>query len=321
MVTSTTHKTLRGPRGGLILTDDEELGKKLNSALFPGLQGGPLMHVIAAKAVAFGGSACGRTSRATRAGWSRTPRRWPTRCSRAASTWSSGGTDTHLLLVDLRPKRLTGRVAEDSLERAGITCNMNGIPFDPEKPTVTSGIRLGSPAATTRGFGIAEFQETGRLIVEVLRRPGRAAGRQPRRRDRGPRPGRGALRPLPDLRSRRCDLSRFDAGGAAAAELDYLVFISHSSKDRWIARQMAAIIERRAKRYGVRIFLDEVDLEGGDRIPATIKANLHACEEFVVLLSPHSIARQWVLVELGGAWTLDKRIMAITVRSGGGEHS
>jgi hypothetical protein len=93
--------------------------------------------------------------------------------------------------------------------------------------------------------------------------------------------------------------------------LEYLVFISHSSKDRWIARQMAAIIERKAKRYGVRTFLDEVDLEGGDRIPATIKANLHACEEFVILLSPHSITRQWVLVELGGAWTLDKRIMAI----------
>jgi hypothetical protein len=94
--------------------------------------------------------------------------------------------------------------------------------------------------------------------------------------------------------------------------LEYLVFISHSSKDRWIARQMAAIIERKPKRYGVRTFLDEVDLEGGDRIPATIKANLHACEEFVILLSPHSITRQWVLVELGGAWTLDKRIMAIT---------
>ena len=98
----------------------------------------------------------------------------------------------------------------------------------------------------------------------------------------------------------------------AEGQRDYLVFISHASKDRWIARQMAAIIERKAKRYGVRTFLDEVDLEGGDRIPETIKANLHACEEFVILLSPHSITRQWVLVELGGAWTLDKRVMAIT---------
>ena len=120
------------------------------------------------------------------------------------------------------------------------------------------------------------------------------------------------MRPLPDLRPGQCGLSRFDARGVATAELDYLAFISHSSKDRWIARQMAAIIERKAKRYGVRTFLDEVDLEGGDRIPATIKANLHACEEFVTLLSPHSITRQWVLVELGGAWTLDKRVMAIT---------
>jgi hypothetical protein len=120
------------------------------------------------------------------------------------------------------------------------------------------------------------------------------------------------VRPLPDLRGQQCRLGRFDNRGLATAELEYLVFISHSSKDRWIARQMAAIIERKAKRYGVRTFLDEVDLEGGDRIPATIKANLHACEEFVILLSPHSITRQWVLVELGGAWTLDKRIMAIT---------
>jgi hypothetical protein len=120
------------------------------------------------------------------------------------------------------------------------------------------------------------------------------------------------VRPLPGLRGGQCRLGRFDNRGLATAELEYLVFISHSSKDRWIARQMAAIIERKAKRYGVRTFLDEVDLEGGDRIPATIKANLHACEEFVILLSPHSITRQWVLVELGGAWTLDKRIMAIT---------
>jgi glycine hydroxymethyltransferase len=167
VVTSTTHKTLRGPRGGLILADDPELGKKLNSALFPGLQGGPLMHVIAAKAVAF--------AEALRPDFTVYARRVVENARALADTMLaggldlvSGGTDNHLLLVDLRPKRLTGRAAEDSLERAGITCNMNGIPFDPEKPTVTSGIRLGSPASTTRGFGIAEFQETGRLIVEVL---------------------------------------------------------------------------------------------------------------------------------------------------------
>ena len=167
VVTSTTHKTLRGPRGGLILADDPELGKKLNSALFPGLQGGPLMHVVAAKAVAF--------EEALRPDFKIYARRVVENARALAEAMVgggldlvSGGTDNHLLLVDLRPKRLTGRAAEDSLERAGITCNMNGIPFDPEKPTVTSGIRLGSPAATTRGFGIAEFQETGRMIVEVL---------------------------------------------------------------------------------------------------------------------------------------------------------
>ena len=167
VVTSTTHKTLRGPRGGLILADDPELGKKLNSALFPGLQGGPLMHVIAAKAVAF--------EEALRPDFKIYARRVVENARALADAMVgggldlvSGGTDNHLLLVDLRPKRLTGRAAEASLERAGITCNKNGIPFDPEKPTVTSGIRLGSPAATTRGFGIAEFQETGRLIVEVL---------------------------------------------------------------------------------------------------------------------------------------------------------
>jgi glycine hydroxymethyltransferase len=167
VVTSTTHKTLRGPRGGLILSDDPELGKKLNSALFPGLQGGPLMHVIAAKAVAF--------AEALRPDFTIYAQRVVENARALAEAMIaggldlvSGGTDNHLLLVDLRPKRLTGRAAEDSLERAGITCNMNGIPFDPEKPTVTSGIRLGSPAATTRGFGITEFQETGRLIVEVL---------------------------------------------------------------------------------------------------------------------------------------------------------
>jgi glycine hydroxymethyltransferase len=167
VVTSTTHKTLRGPRGGLILADDPELGTKLNSATFPGLQGGPLMHVVAAKAVAF--------EEALRPAFKVYARRVVDNARALADVLVAGGldlvtggTDNHLLLVDLRPKRLTGRAAEDSLERAGITCNMNSIPFDPEKRTVTSGIRLGSPAATTRGFGIAEFQRTGRLIVEVL---------------------------------------------------------------------------------------------------------------------------------------------------------
>ncbi len=167
VVTSTTHKTLRGPRGGLILSDDAALGKKINSAIFPGLQGGPLMHVIAAKAIAFGealrpdfklyGQAVVENARAlakTMVG--------------GGLALVSGGTDTHVVLVDLRPKGLTGKVVEASLERAGITCNKNGIPFDPERPMVTSGIRLGSPAGTTRGFGVAEFQEIGRLIVDVL---------------------------------------------------------------------------------------------------------------------------------------------------------
>jgi glycine hydroxymethyltransferase len=167
VVTSTTHKTLRGPRGGLILTDDPELGRKLNAATFPGLQGGPLMHVIAAKAVAF--------EEALRPDFKIYARSVVENARALAEVivaggldLVTGGTDNHLLLVDLRPKGLTGRAAENSLERARITCNMNSIPFDPEKRTVTSGIRLGSPAATTRGFGIAEFQETGRLIVEVL---------------------------------------------------------------------------------------------------------------------------------------------------------
>ena len=167
VVTSTTHKTLRGPRGGLILADNPDLGRKLNSATFPGLQGGPLMHVIAAKAVAF--------EEALRPDFKVYARQVVDNARALAEAMVaggldlvSGGTDTHLVLVDLRPKGLTGKAAEASLERAGITCNMNGIPFDPEKPTVTSGIRLGSPAATTRGFGMAEFQQTGRLIVEVL---------------------------------------------------------------------------------------------------------------------------------------------------------
>ena len=167
VVTSTTHKTLRGPRGGFLLTNDEVLAKRINSAVFPGLQGGPLMHVIAAKAVAFG--------EALRPGFKVYAKNVAESAKALAETLKSrgldivsGGTDTHLMLVDLRPKRLTGRVAEVALGRAHITCNKNGIPFDPEKPTVTSGIRLGTPAGTTRGFGIAEFQQVGELIAEVL---------------------------------------------------------------------------------------------------------------------------------------------------------
>ena len=167
VVTSTTHKTLRGPRGGFILTNDEELAKKINSAIFPGLQGGPLMHVVAAKAVAFG--------EALQPAFKLYARSIVENAKALAESMKSsgfdivsGGTDTHLMLVDLRPKRLTGKVAEAALGRARITCNKNGIPFDPEKPTVTSGIRLGTPAGTTRGFGIAEFRQVGELIAEVL---------------------------------------------------------------------------------------------------------------------------------------------------------
>jgi glycine hydroxymethyltransferase len=167
VVTSTAHKTLRGPRSGFILSNDEELAKKINSAVFPGLQGGPLMHVIAAKAVAFG--------EALRPAFKLYARNVVENAKALAETLKSkgldivsGGTDTHLMLVDLRPKRLTGKVAELALGRAYITSNKNGIPFDPEKPTITSGVRLGTPAGTTRGFGIAEFQEVGELIAEVL---------------------------------------------------------------------------------------------------------------------------------------------------------
>jgi glycine hydroxymethyltransferase len=167
VVTSTAHKTLRGPRSGFVLTDSEELAKKINSAVFPGLQGGPLMHVIAAKAVAFG--------EALRPSFKLYAKNVIANAKALAETLKSkgfdivsGGTDTHLVLVDLRPKRLTGKVAEAALERARITCNKNGIPFDPEKPAVTSGVRLGTPAGTTRGFGIAEFQEVGELIADVL---------------------------------------------------------------------------------------------------------------------------------------------------------
>jgi glycine hydroxymethyltransferase len=167
VVTTTTHKTLRGPRGGVILSDDEELAKKINSAVFPGTQGGPLMHVIAAKAVAFG--------EALRPSFKLYAKSVVENAKVLAETLKSkgfdivsGGTDTHLMLVDLRPKRLTGKVAEIALGRAHITCNKNGIPYDPEKPAVTSGIRLGTPAGTTRGFGVAEFRQVGEMIAEVV---------------------------------------------------------------------------------------------------------------------------------------------------------
>ncbi|WP_337995543.1 serine hydroxymethyltransferase [Oleispirillum naphthae] len=167
VVTTTTHKTLRGPRGGMILTNDADLAKKINSAIFPGSQGGPLMHVIAAKAVAFG-EALTPAFRDYGKQVVDNAKALGTVLKARGLDLVSGGTDTHLMLVDLRPMKLTGNVAEKALERAGITCNKNGIPFDPEKPTVTSGIRLGTPAATTRGFGVAEFQLVGNLICDVL---------------------------------------------------------------------------------------------------------------------------------------------------------
>ncbi|MDA8725543.1 serine hydroxymethyltransferase [Alphaproteobacteria bacterium] len=166
-VTTTTHKTLRGPRGGLILTNNEDLGKKFNSAIFPGIQGGPLMHVIAAKAVAFG--------EALQPDYKVYIQQVVQNAKALADTLVghgfdivSGGTDNHLVLVDLRPKGLTGDVAEAAMERAFITCNKNGVPFDPAPPMVTSGVRLGTPAGTTRGFGVAEFQKVGDLIARVL---------------------------------------------------------------------------------------------------------------------------------------------------------
>ncbi len=167
VVTSTSHKTLRGPRAGFIVSNDEELGKKINSAVFPGLQGGPLMHVIAAKAVAFG-EALRPDFRTYARNVVENAKALAERLRSDGCSIVSGGTDTHLMLVDLRPKRLTGKVAEVALGRAHITCNKNAIPFDPEKPTVTSGVRLGTPACTTRGFGVKEFQEVGDRITEVL---------------------------------------------------------------------------------------------------------------------------------------------------------
>ena len=167
VVTSTTHKSLRGPRGGLILSNDEAIAKKINSAIFPGLQGGPLMHVIAAKAVAF--------QEALQPGFKLYAKNVVENARALAETLKSlgldivsGGTDNHLMLVDLRPKKANGKFTEKALDRAFITCNKNAIPFDPEKPFVTSGIRLGTPAGTTRGFGPQEFREIGKLIVEVV---------------------------------------------------------------------------------------------------------------------------------------------------------
>jgi glycine hydroxymethyltransferase len=167
VATTTTHKTLRGPRGGMILTNDEALSKKFNSAIFPGIQGGPLMHVIAGKAVAFG-EALRPDFKIYIKNVMDNAKAMGEVMVQSGFNLVSGGTDSHLILVDLRPKKITGNISEKALGRAFITCNKNGIPFDPEKPMVTSGIRLGSPAGTTRGFGIAEFQQIGHMIAETL---------------------------------------------------------------------------------------------------------------------------------------------------------
>jgi glycine hydroxymethyltransferase len=167
VVTSTTHKTLRGPRGAMILSNDQELAKKINSAVFPGMQGGPLMHIIAAKAVAFG-EALRPDFKVYARAVVENAKALGEVLSAAGYDLVAGGTDTHLLLVDLRPKNLTGNFAEKALGRAHITTNKNGVPFDPQKPTVTSGIRIGSPAGTTRGFGVVEFRQIGRMMAEVL---------------------------------------------------------------------------------------------------------------------------------------------------------
>jgi glycine hydroxymethyltransferase len=165
--TTTTHKTLRGPRGGMILSNDEALGKKFNSAVFPGLQGGPLMHVIAAKAVAFGEALRPDFKDYSRAVIANAQILAATLKARGCEV-VAGGTDTHLALIDLSPKGITGKDADEALERAGITCNKNGVPFDPLPPTKTSGIRVGSPAGTTRGFGLAEFAAIGEMVADVL---------------------------------------------------------------------------------------------------------------------------------------------------------
>jgi glycine hydroxymethyltransferase len=167
VVTTTTHKTLRGPRGGMVLSTDADLGRRINSAVFPGLQGGPLMHVIAGKAVAFGEALRPEFKAYAKAVIDNARALAAVLIERGLAI-VSGGTDSHLMLVDLRPKQLTGKAAELSLEHAGMTCNKNGVPFDPAKPTITSGVRLGSPAATTRGFGVEEFRQIGQLIGDVL---------------------------------------------------------------------------------------------------------------------------------------------------------
>ena len=167
VATTTTHKTLRGPRGGMILTNNEDIARKVNSAIFPGIQGGPLMHVIAAKAVAFA-EALRPEFRAYAGQVIANAQALADELMKGGLAIVTGGTDTHLMLVDLRPKGVKGNATEKALGRAQITCNKNGIPFDPEKPTVTSGVRLGTPAGTTRGFGEAEFRQIGRWIVEVV---------------------------------------------------------------------------------------------------------------------------------------------------------
>jgi glycine hydroxymethyltransferase len=167
VVTTTTHKTLRGPRGGMVLSDDEAIAKKINSAVFPGLQGGPLMHVIAAKAVAFG-EALEPGFKSYAKAVIKNAQTLAARLKDRGADLVAGGTDTHLALVDLRPLGITGRQADEALERAGITCNKNGVPFDPLPPMETSGIRVGSPAGTTRGFGTTEFAEIGDMVADVL---------------------------------------------------------------------------------------------------------------------------------------------------------
>jgi glycine hydroxymethyltransferase len=167
VATTTTHKTLRGPRGGMILTNNEDIAKKVNSAIFPGIQGGPLMHVIAAKAVAFG-EALRPEFKAYAGQVIVNAQALADELMKGGIDIVTGGTDTHVMLVDLRPKGVKGNATEKALGRANITCNKNGIPFDPEKPTVTSGVRLGTPAGTTRGFGEAEFRQIGKWIVEVV---------------------------------------------------------------------------------------------------------------------------------------------------------
>ena len=167
VTTTTTHKTMRGARGGMVLSNDDALGKKINSAMFPGLQGGPLLHAVAGKAVSFKEIMTPEFKAYAHAVVANAQALAAVLQERGLDI-VSGGTDTHLMLVDLRPKGLTGNITEDAMERAGITCNKNGVPFDPEKPTVTSGVRLGSPAATTRGFGVGEFQMVGHLIADVL---------------------------------------------------------------------------------------------------------------------------------------------------------